>query len=424
MVFLPNPVQDLDDSSLSDQNDSGTAVPAAAYHHVALPLLNGNGYLDGTWATTDATPGRSFRSNLDFRHNRQGPIFEEANAYYHVTEFQLRMQSLGIHARRSQQRINVVDTFFGIPYANASYNSNSGVIAFGTAGVDFAEDADVVVHEYGHAIHDDVQGGLSGGFGGSENGAMGEGYGDWLAAIHSDDALVGEWVDLGHGWNGQGFPATRRVDGIKHYPEDKVGQVHSDGEIWSGALWEIARMLGNDDALVLVIEAMALMSPQTGMQAAAQSLLTAETQLWGGSKRAYVAGPLMRTGLVSPPSGTPLLEASRRALRAGDGLSFQLTSSTHAFQDYQVVVSRAALPSALGAPFHTQLDIGSELLAWSLANPVLQGQLDTLGQAQFSLTVPPGLAWKTDFFAQAMILDGAGAATALSAPIAFRTERH
>ncbi|MCP4094042.1 MAG: hypothetical protein GY747_11395 [Planctomycetes bacterium] len=418
-VFMPNPVETLDNPNLTDQNDSGTAIPAAAYFPVTLEDLDGSGYMTGTWATTAPTPNRSFRANLDFTHNRQGRIFEETLSYYHVTTMQHYLQGLGLTARQSVQPINVVDLLFGFPYANASYNPNTGVISFGTRGVDFAEDADVVIHEYGHAIHDDVQGGIGNG----ENGAMSEGYGDWVAAVHSNDALVGEWVGTTLG-GGSGFPAVRRVDGMKHYPEDIVGLVHDDGEIWSSTLWEIGLMIGPDAVTQLVIEAMSTMTSGTSMSRAGELLVIAESLLTSGSNLPYVAGPLARTGLINLPPGTPMLEASRRGLRAGDVLTFRLSSATHAGSNFQTVLSQIASPSVSGPPFNTTFDIGTEMFGWSLSIQALSGQLDANGKSVFQLTIPPGLTWKDHYFAQAMILDGSQQAIALSPPIAFRAERH
>jgi len=387
-VFMPNPVETLDNPNLTDQNDSGTAVPAAAYFPVSLIDLDGSGTMTGTWATTAPTPNRSFRANLNFTNNRNGRIFEEALSYYHVTTLQHHMQALGLTARQSVQPINVVDRLFGFEYANASYNPSTGVISFGTRGVDFAEDADVVIHEYGHAIHDDVQGGLSGGFGASENGSMSEGYGDWFSAVHSDDAIVGEWVGVSMG-TGSGFPAVRRVDGMKHYPEDKVGEVHVDGEIWSSALWEIALMIGHDEAIQLVIEAMSMMSPQTNMPTGANLLVAADNLLSGGVNRPYVAGPLLRTGFIDVPVSQPLLEADRRGIRTGDVVNFRLTAAPHAGRNFQMVLSRQAIATATGAPFNVTLDIGTDMLGLSIAQSGFAGQLDALGVASFSLVVPP-----------------------------------
>src|SRR3954467_13806112 len=49
-VFLPNPVADLGDQTLTDQEDSDYAALAPAYHDVALTNLNGSGFLVGNWA--------------------------------------------------------------------------------------------------------------------------------------------------------------------------------------------------------------------------------------------------------------------------------------------------------------------------------------------------------------------------------------
>jgi hypothetical protein len=424
-VFMPNPVETLNNPNLTDQQDSGSAVPAAAYFNVALEDLDGSGTMTGTWASTAPTPNRSFRANLDFTHNRQGRIFEEALSYYHVTTFQHRLQSLGLTARQSVQPINVVDLLFGFEYANASYNPASGVISFGTRGVDFAEDADVVIHEYGHAIHDDVQGGLSGGLGASDNGSMSEGYGDWIGAVHSDDAITGEWVGVGMGASvGGGFPGVRRVDGMKHYPEDKVGEVHDDGEIWAAALWEIALMVGQDEALQLVIEGMSMMAPSTNMPTAAGMLINADTLLTGGANLPYIAGPLLRSGLLPVPAGQPILEATKRGVVTGDVVNFRVSSPTHAGSNFQVILSRNVGATVTGPPFNTTLDIGTELLGQSLSIPGFQGQLNANGTGTFALSIPTGLPWKSAYFVQAMVLDGSNTAIAQTPPIAFRAERH
>ena len=50
-------------------------------------------------------------------------------------------------------------------------------------------------------------------------------------------------------------PCIRRVDNGKTYPADFVGNdVHADGEIWSGTLWDIWNALGKTVTDVLVLE--------------------------------------------------------------------------------------------------------------------------------------------------------------------------
>ena len=98
--------------------------------------------------------------------------------------------------------------------------------------------ADVVYHEYGHAINDWFYQSYFYGF---NNGAMNEGYADFWAMSLGDIAEIGK-----------GF-YTDNEDGIrvydedpKVYPEDIVGEVHADGEIICGAWYDTHLLLGAD----------------------------------------------------------------------------------------------------------------------------------------------------------------------------------
>ena len=76
----------------------------------------------------------------------------------------------------------------------------------------------------------------------------------------------------------------RRVDGSKHYPEDLVGEVHADGEIWSRALWDIHKALGAKLADTIIIRAQFGFTPDISMPAAAAT--TIETAgLYGAARR-------------------------------------------------------------------------------------------------------------------------------------------
>jgi hypothetical protein len=183
-------------------------------------------------------------------------------------------------------------------------------------------------------------------------------------------------------------------------------------------------MIGQDEALQLVVEGMSMMAPSTNMPSAAAMLVNADNLLTGGANLPYIAGPLLRSGLLTLPAGQPILEATRRALRAGDVVTFRITSPSHSGHNFQVVLSQSAVATATGAPFNATLDIGTELLGWSLSLPQFQGQLDATGSSIFTLSVPAGLPWKSTYFVQAMVLDGSNVAVAQTLPIAFRAERH
>ncbi len=95
--------------------------------------------------------------------------------------------------------------------------------------------ADVVYHEFGHSLHRQsiIQGA------GSFDGALSEGVSDYLAATITDD----------HGM-GRGFfrtsAALRDLDPVGRelrWPDDRQGQVHADGEIIGGTLWDLRKAL-------------------------------------------------------------------------------------------------------------------------------------------------------------------------------------
>src|SRR4029079_14126856 len=100
------------------------------------------------------------------------------------------------------------------------YSPVSKSLTFGTGGVDDAEDAEIILHEYGHAIQDNQVPG----FGGSkESAAMGEGFGDYLAASFFSDKksallkpTIGNWDSVVH--SGSEPPCLRRLDSNKKYP--------------------------------------------------------------------------------------------------------------------------------------------------------------------------------------------------------------
>src|SRR6185369_1005324 len=155
-VFVPNPVQSLGDESLTDQKDADSAVPAAAYHTVQLTNLDGSGFLSGDYATVYSETGNpAYSPTNTFAYTRHQDEFEQVMAYYWITEAQKYIHSLGFGVTRraidnQPQRIRInqlgADNSFETDHPTLE-------VRFGKGGVDDAEDAEVILHEYGHAIH-------------------------------------------------------------------------------------------------------------------------------------------------------------------------------------------------------------------------------------------------------------------------------
>ncbi len=296
-VFLPNPVADLQDQTLTDQKDADYAALQPAYHVVTLTNLDGSGYLRGDWANiTSETGDPAYSPDNSFLYGRSDDRFEQVMAYYWVTEAQKYIQSLGFGVTRrpiNQESQNIRINQLGI---DNSYSwDKHDVLRFGKGGVDDAEDAEVILHEYGHAMMDSQM--VPFGFGTSvEAGSIGEGFGDYWAVTVSnvlaptpDPACVADWDSVSYTTS---VPhCLRRVDRDLHYPTDLNGAVHHDGQIWSRALWDIRNKLGNVKADTIILEAIFDFAPDTTMPAAAQATVNVAQQLYGkpAAKAVYQA---------------------------------------------------------------------------------------------------------------------------------------
>ena len=286
-VFFPNPVASLQDQTLTDQKDADYPELQPAYRVVALTNLDGSGYLRGDWATvTSSTGPLAYSPGNTFLYNRHDDQFEQVMAYYWVTEAQKYIQDLGfgrslrpINKEAQAVRINQIGL-------DNSYSwDKKDLMRFGKGGVDDAEDAEVILHEYGHAMMDSQM--TPFGFGTTlEAGSVGEGFSDYWAvtvtnviAPTPDCPCVADWDSVSYS---TAIPhCLRRTDLDLHYPDDLEGEVHHDGQIWSRALWDIRQALGHVRADTLILEGQFGFAPDTPMPAAALATVAAAERLYG-----------------------------------------------------------------------------------------------------------------------------------------------
>lgn len=299
-VFMVNPVQSTGNQGLVDAKDADSAVPASAYATVPLRNLDGSGYLRGRWVRVESATGTpAFSATNQFLYTRSQDQFEQVMSYFWVNQTQEYLQSLGFGSTLpgivAEPFAVKVDQYGG----DNSYQTDKPYrIRLGKGGVDDAEDAEVIVHEYGHAVH----AAQVPGFGSSvEAGSIGEAFGDYLAVS------VGLAAAAGYGWP-RGAPEACPMDwdstsytGAPHCIRrfdtgmtvaDTTGEVHHDGQIWSQALWEIRQgylALGKTTAAWdrTLIASQFDYAPGTSFSAAARAT-HAKALAWDGPQAAAV----------------------------------------------------------------------------------------------------------------------------------------
>ena len=292
-VFDPNPVVKLNGVTLK----VNSKIPDEAYLDVELKGLGKKGFLDGPYVTTKKTNKRVKRTNLNFNFKRQQRAFKEVMVYYHIDKLQRYIQELGFTNLLNKPIAVDID---GEKDDNSYYLSDSKSLLFGTGGVDDAEDAEIIIHEYGHAIQD----AQVPGFGPEgEARAMGEGFGDYLAASFFANnkpanfrATFGSWDGY---FSGTGKPkCVRRLDSKKKYPKDMKQEEHDDGEIWSSCLWQIRTALGGKQTDKLVIAHHYLLTPKATFADAAKALITADKNLNKGANEKMIRDVFVERGIL------------------------------------------------------------------------------------------------------------------------------
>jgi hypothetical protein len=310
-VFMVNPVQSSGNENLTDQNDSDAAVPASAYATVQLRNLGGSGYLRGRWANVESSTGTpAFSTTNTFMYTRHQDQFEQVMAYFWVNQAQEYLQSLGFGSTLPgivHQSFPVkIDQYGG----DNSYETTKPFrVRLGKGGVDDAEDAEVIVHEYGHAVHESQVPG----FGSSEEaGSIGEAFGDYFGVS------VGLAADTQYGWPRKAEEACpmdwdstsytsaphciRRFD-LNLTVADKTGEVHHDGQIWSQALWEIRKgyqAMGRSTEAwdTTFIDAQFDFAPDTSFSAAAKAIYAKALTRDGASAAALVKARFAARGIT------------------------------------------------------------------------------------------------------------------------------
>jgi hypothetical protein len=289
--------------------------------------------------------GLASNASHDYIYPCNDDRFEEVNVYYHLDRTQRKIQELGFTGNSGVMNRAIPAHAHYFSGCNAFFDPVNGGVHFGDFDgppeacfgpsppnpqpplYDSGEDADVVVHEYGHAIHDNqVPGWSFGPYPAAEQAAaMGEGFGDFLAGVMNNDSCVGEYISFGEVSCGGsaglrsledpmvypgGYQACPNVD----YDGDTVAETnepHCGGLVWGAVLWDMVQNIGNgsatqgarDTGLKLVLEAQFFLDQTATFNEAAAAICMADNMLFGGANAADISAAFSGRGISTVPCG-------------------------------------------------------------------------------------------------------------------------
>lgn len=205
---------------------------------------DGNWELDGDGETESDLIGEFVRI-----HNEQGDDAEfwDMGGTVLLTDDDASQAELSAYVFQSQVRTwaleyapdiafvnSRIDTYVNInENCNAYFDGNLNFMRAGSGCANTGRIADVNYHEWGHGFH--YYSLVSGEF----DGSMSEGIADIVSVLNTADPVISPgFFDSGEG--------IRNVGPNRVYPDDWVGEVHTDGLIFAGAVWDLVGELTED----------------------------------------------------------------------------------------------------------------------------------------------------------------------------------
>jgi hypothetical protein len=296
-----------------DGGDANTPQLEAARTAVTLRDISQDGanfVLRGPWASIQEfeAPNKGIfpRSTPDWSFTRDADGFEAAMTYWHIDNYMRYVNvTLGSPAVPTAYAGGVQFDAHGLSGSdNSHYISSTDRVAFGEGCVDDNEDADVIIHELGHGLHDWLSA-----ISNASGDGLSEGFGDYVAVSYtrslgllSPSSPSYSWVFK---WDGHNECWGGRAANIAG-PYPNPGGLHGAGQNWATSNMRIWNALGRERTDKAVFEGIRLTNSVTRQPAAANAVLQAAANM------GYTAQELQTmfssyqtqgyTGLVMPVS--------------------------------------------------------------------------------------------------------------------------
>jgi len=192
-----------------------------------------------------------------------------------------------------------------------------GEVSFGqTNSMDYAYDADVIYHEFGHSVFGRIAG-QTGFIDADEygmqwsTGGLNEGSAYLFALVLSGDPRLGEYAGSG----GLGQSAIRDLEADRHCPTDLYGESHRDGEVFGSFGWNLIDepLIGPQLTGDYIYGAVSAFPTDATWGEAGEALVnTAQDMLDNGSfnedQHAFISAELESSGLANCGRVIPLDE--------------------------------------------------------------------------------------------------------------------
>ena len=314
-VFKENPIttQTLSTVTLNNLTDNSSSLEGdygKPYNANCLETAEDTSDLSGLSTASSSSRDYSYTSINDNR-------LEEVMVYYHLNRMHDTLKStFGFISLDNQMPMFVNAQDPNSPsrgYDNAFYSrddnfSSTGYLLFG-CGNEFNNlglDADVITHEYGHAVLDHIQPELYEVVEHNYSGAIHESVGDTMASYFDGNGIIGEWGLTSKFGSGD---FSRNMDNTRKYPDDiyepfsGVSEVHYTGEILNGVYWDIKDAVGSDTAFQVFFSAINLLPNDANFFDMRDAWVEADSITYSGANKDSIEAGFANRGIEGDDPG-------------------------------------------------------------------------------------------------------------------------
>ncbi|VAX18986.1 hypothetical protein MNBD_IGNAVI01-537, partial [hydrothermal vent metagenome] len=322
-VFNPDPVTALSDNSLTDQGDSDYSALSLAYDEITLNDLNDpiGGYyymVQGKYAKSmditfpDVNP-ISETAPGNFTYNRSENGFEEVNIYYFIDKQRRYVGNLGFSPTWDYVENNSQTIAFdarGRTDRNATYERHNQYLKFGVPSddVDAGEDVSVILHEYGHALHDALIGGSSGiKYPSTDTWGVTEGIGDYMSISYRRSTQATPYMPNNRSnWFAPDYGESILSIANAKYPGDWGSDKYEKMKVWASTLMDIeyndatipssGTNLGRDITTKLLLTSIQYVTANNDVIDNVHAILQADRDIYDGSHLSVLASVFNQRG--------------------------------------------------------------------------------------------------------------------------------
>jgi zinc metalloprotease ZmpB len=295
-IWTPDPLSEAlatyNDPGYTDGNNADTQQLTDALVTVTLEGITasgGNFTLSGPYAVcqdfdTPHDAGCPSQPSTDFSVTRSAMTFDAVMGYFHISRYLKYVnETLGIAAMPLSHPGGVHYDPHGFGgQDNSQYSSAGENLTLGQGGVDDAQDADVIIHELGHGIHDWITNGHL-----SQTEGLSEGVGDYNAGSYSRD-WPNQWTPSDtpyfwtFSWDGHNPFWSGRVTNyeLNHtYAQARNQEIHTAGQYWASCNLLVRDVIGADIMDKAYFQGLSMTGSNTNQMAAAQAVINAAAAL-------------------------------------------------------------------------------------------------------------------------------------------------